>query len=193
MASHDWEDISRGPAYQGAPASLPERLYIADTRNNDRKREVLVIYRLPEPELPSLEPDQKLASAPAEKIRFRYPDTAFDCEAVAVHPGTGKIYLFTKVLFSSSVFRLDNPAVPGETQKAVKVAQRPPRFLVTAADISPDGRRLILRTYLGAEEYRLPENTPSSGSLPNPGSWSRLPSPRFKARPFASTTTAKAT
>jgi hypothetical protein len=158
--AHDWEDISRGPAYQGAPPSLPERLYIGDTGNNDRKRETFVIYRLPEPELPSLEPEQKLASAPARKIQFRYPDTPFDCEAVAVHPMTGEIYLFTKILFGSSVYRLENPETPGEAQTAVKVAQIEPRFLVTAADISPDGRRLILRTYLDAEEYRLPENAP---------------------------------
>ena len=168
----DWEDIAAGPSPQDdrkaggkdSRASAPgtssssgktrSYLYLADTGNNDYRRTEFSIYRIPEPELPTLEPGQKLSSERAAEIRFRYPERPFDCEAMVVHPETGNIYLITKPLFQNFVYRCRNRVEDG-AQTLVKVGALSARFVVTAADLSPDGRRLLVRTYLDAEEYRL--------------------------------------
>jgi hypothetical protein len=151
-AASDWEDIANGP---GPLAGRPY-LYIADTGNNKLGRNRFTIYRLEEPELPALDPGQKFGSAPADRIRFRYPDGTFDCEAMAVHPGTGTIYLATKMLTASYVYALDPGGEEKKTRVARKVGTLRPRFYVTGADIALDGRRFLVRTYFGVEEYRLP-------------------------------------
>ena len=189
-AATDWEDIAIGPFPAGPlpPGPLPPGLtastpppastqpiaeaikaprlflFLADTGNNDASRKELVVWRIPEPEIASVptakQPILKLESQPAVAIRFRYPGRTHDCEAMVVHPETGKIYLLTKAVFQSKVFRIDGAVAAGEdgvVQTAEEVAEMSPGFMVTAADVSRDGRRLILRTYLQVQEYRLPD------------------------------------
>ena len=154
----DWEDIADGPA----PGRTGTHLYIADVGNNKLSRKELAVYRIPQPEF-ELPPEGKepieMESEKAQAIRFRYPDKPFDCEAIFVHPSTARLYLITKSLFKARVFSCD--AAPAERPHVlVEEAVVEPRFLVTAADLSADGRRLLVRTYLGVEEYRLPEGKP---------------------------------
>ena len=90
---------------------------------------------------------------------MRYAEKPFDCEALVVHPTTSRLYLITKSLFKARVFSCE--ASPGkEPHVLVEEAVLEPRFLVTAADLSADGRRLLLRTYVGVEEHSLAEGKP---------------------------------
>jgi hypothetical protein len=164
----DWEGIAAGPC----PGTAGTHLYIADTGNNKGTRKDLSIYRFPEPEVGEPSPDAERETARAGRIRFRYPDGAFDCEAIAVHPETGKIYLFTKEMGRSRVYTCENS--PG-SRTAVLVATLSPDLCVTAADISRDGTRLLLRTYIGVEEHRLPAGAPFDAIFREPKR--RLPPP----------------
>jgi hypothetical protein len=175
-AATDWEDIAKGPppARPGGAASKPERacLYIADTGNNDGDRKQFVIWRIREPEItgtPSGKEktpgatgpkvaEQRIDTEPAVAIRFRYPGPTYDCEAIVVHPETRRLYLLTKELLRSHVFKIDGGVDgTGNPQVAEEVTVMSPRFMVTAADLSSDARRLALRTYVEVQEYRLPD------------------------------------
>ena len=148
----DWEDIALGPG----PTPGERFLYIADTGNNDYARKVLRIYRVLHPPLTKESPPPILASEKAARISFRYPDGIFDCEALVVHPKTGDIYLLTKHALVAGVYRLRAPHTDGRIETAVKVTVMRPGFFVTAAELSPCGERLLVRTYLDILEYRLP-------------------------------------
>ncbi len=101
--SQDWEDIATGPG----PKSGVSYLYIGDIGNNSGARDVMIVYRFPEPTIDAgsaastkLKP---LTTEPAEAIRLRFPDGSHDTEALLVHPVSGRIYLVTKVAFENPV------------------------------------------------------------------------------------------
>lgn len=128
----DWEDLTR---------DSEGNVYIADTGDNDNERKKLTIYKLAkgDPENVSL-------------ITFRYSDrqageknreqTAYDCEAIFWH--RSRLYLVTKDREKSREARIYELAdTPGE-HEATPVARYPVKAAITAADISPDGKTLML-------------------------------------------------
>ena len=80
---NDWEDIARGRCDLGAC------LYLADTGDNDERRDMISLYRLAEPEG---EGDRKVD---AERYRMVLPDGPRDIEAMYVLP-TEQIFFVTK-------------------------------------------------------------------------------------------------
>lgn len=162
--SWDAEDCAAGPG--------PERgrryLYFGDIGDNFLFRTNCVVWRVPEPDVPAdATPSsraQPIPTAQAEALPFAYPDGAHDCEALLVHPTTGTIYLVTKERGrgTSGVYRFPEPLAPGRKETLVKVAEISPagsqtESMITAGDIAPDGRRLILRDLRRLYEYTLPE------------------------------------
>jgi hypothetical protein len=142
----DWEDMA---SFQRKKKPY---LLVADVGDNDFRRGTYQLYVLPEPKLRGAEPvDQALALT----LEFRYPDGPRNCEAVAVDGDAGTIYLATKDTRAkrSEVFSL---ALPKRTPKgpveATPIAELPLR-LVTAMDLSPDGRRAVVITYSTAYFY----------------------------------------
>jgi hypothetical protein len=128
----DWEDITRDS--QG-------NIYIGDTGNNDNKRKRLRIYKLQHGD-----PNQ------VSQITFEYQDrkngTAgkahyeFDCEALFWH--RSKLYLVTKDREDGVEARLyELPDSPGEYE-AKPVGHYQVKAAVTAADMSPDGKTMML-------------------------------------------------
>lgn len=163
----DCEDIALAP---GATAGVFD-ICLADIGDNSARRDELQIYRFPEPELtpagdspssgPTARPAPALRVKPAT-FRLRYEDGPRNAEAFFVHPQTGDGYVLTKRADgTSAVYRLDAPwdAAAVNTLKRVAVVRFPGRALagvVTAADISPDGRRIAIRTYQAGWELELP-------------------------------------
>ena len=129
-------------------------LVLADTGDNGRRRKSCAIYILEEPQLQADSAD-KVGRAPCVRsLRFRFPDGAEDCEAMAVDPTSKEIYLLAKrMLPRTRLYVLPWPErTPHETVVARAVAE--PRIaLVTGMDISPDGRRALVLTYTAAFEY----------------------------------------
>jgi len=150
--NHDWESISR---------DNKGNYFIADAGNNNSDRRNLVIYRF-RPE----NPDQ------VGPITFSYPDQKdfppkkkernFDCEATVWHQG--KIYLFTKDRGQQATSKVYSvPDRPG-TYKADLVTKLAISGEVTDANLSPNGRRLVL---MGREEMFILEGADFQDILKN--------------------------
>ncbi|HEY0018650.1 MAG TPA: hypothetical protein VGC13_20245 [Longimicrobium sp.] len=140
----DWEDVALAPC----PAS-GDCLYVADIGDNDAERASITVYRIPEPAPGASQ------SAPATAIRLRYPDGAHDAEALFVL--NGAIHVVTKGE-SGPVVLYRAPADAGaeatlQRVRALSADKVDRQERITAADASPDGRWIVLRTLHEAAFY----------------------------------------
>lgn len=138
----DWEDISIDQR-----AGVDE-LYVIDAGDNVARtsdgasgRAGVRIYRLAEP----------LASAGdaaigAEQFDFAYPVRPYDCEAVFVDHLTGDVYFLTKEASPAEIFVARAPLDAGTTTVLTHVGTID-FDSVTAADMSTDATRIVVRGY----------------------------------------------
>jgi hypothetical protein len=158
-SSEDWEDVA---SFERAGKAW---LLVADIGDNDAKRSSVLIHVVAEPAPERLKPNEALEDSPAYSLRIRYADGPRDCEAVAVDPVEGAIYLLTK---RDEVPRLYRVPLAASREKHV-VAQflgTVPRIVGTASldtmvkrlagkrfswptgmDIAADGRAAVVLTY----------------------------------------------
>jgi len=162
----DWEDIAAGPGRAGAAQSY---LYVGDIGDNDKERQEIIVYRISEPLITAADaatdrsaPQQTEA---AEAIHLRYPDGRHDAESLAVHPATGDLYIITKTRNANpaGVYKLAAPYSITSINTLEKVGEVRTTGLypgmITGADISSDGRKIVLCDYFNAYELSLPEST----------------------------------
>jgi hypothetical protein len=143
----DWEDVAVGPGTDGAPW-----VWIADVGDNFLLRPTVQLHRFREPTYGPNPPRQDVVRS--EQIRVVHPGGPRDVEALLVDPDTGDAYLVSKSLSTGDgalVLRLPSASlVDGATVVGEPVAEL--RGLVrgsvgpTAADASPDGRELAIKT-----------------------------------------------
>ncbi len=139
------------------------RLWVADTGDNLRQRSDVALYALPAP---------GRGETGVRPLRFpiRYDGGPRDVEALLVDPRRGTGWLVTKGLLGGRVLRLPEPMRPGDPGDVVVPEQvrglRVPG-LVTDGTVLPGlpGRRgapaaAVVRTYVDAHVYRLPQWTP---------------------------------
>lgn len=154
----DWEDIAIGPG----PKPRKRYLYIGDIGDNDRKRESVVVYRVEEPLVSSVPRVQPQTLPDVTRFELQYEGgVAHDAEALLIDPKNSDFYVITKPLMHTPVvYHAKASHAPEGTGQLVPVASLdfvrnysvfPP--LVTAADISRDGRWILVRTYLHAFLY----------------------------------------
>lgn len=127
----DWEDIA---------ADDEGFLYIADSGNNFSIFPVRSIYKVAEPD-PFATPVQP--AKVVQRFKYAYQGQRFDAEGLFVRAGA--IWLVSKPRGSrSAIYRLE----PGQNGKMrpVQVAQLTMAG-ATAADLSPDGKTLIVATH----------------------------------------------
>ena len=170
----DWEDIA-----------LFERdgrswLAIGDIGDNFAFRETVSIYLLPEPEL-----DVSRAMA-QRRIEYRYPDGPRDAEGLAVDAEGGRILVAQKAASAPGFYSLPLDAGPG-IQTATRLATydalpgRRARVLVTAMDLSRDGRWLAMMSYNRLFGFRREPGEDWAQALSRaPREW-RLPSKGLEA------------
>jgi len=140
----DWEDMARGPG----PVPGVSYLYLADIGDNSGRRGSIVIYRLRDPLVDTALRDARI-SIPADSIeRFvlRYPDGARDAEALLVDPRSGDIIIVTKRESRCRVYSVSAPHVSG-SERILRRDGDLPHQLITAGDVSDDGRRILLKNY----------------------------------------------
>jgi hypothetical protein len=131
----DWEDIAAGPGPDGRAL-----LYVGDIGDNVSRRTSIDVYRVPEPPLGAA------ATAPAARLRLRYPDGAHDAEALLVDPLRGDLVIVTKALGAGRAYRA--PArLPAGSRTTLRPGPAIALSLVTAGDVSADGRIVVLRGY----------------------------------------------
>jgi len=157
--AYDWEDVAAGPG----PMSGQPYLYVGDIGDNGRERKEIVVYRVAEPAITAdtvvnnaVEPYE---TARAEALRLKYPDGRHDAEALAVHPVSGDLYVITKTgnpAAGAGVYKLAAPfnAAAVNTLEKIGEVRVPSLFpgMLTGADISPDGRRVVFCDYFNAYE-----------------------------------------
>ncbi len=144
----DWEALAPGPH---------DTLWIGDIGDNARRRDIVTLYEVAEPA------PRGQSSVAARVHRLRYPDGPHDAEALLVHPRTGRVLVVTKDLFGAGVYAAP-PLRAGRTATLRRVADAPP--LVTDGAWSPDGRRLVLRTYTSAGLSDAPGTVSTPVALP---------------------------
>ncbi len=134
--NYDWEDLA-----------LDDRgnLIIADVGNNRGRRKHLMLHFAPEPR------PGATSVQPTRTLRVHYADQKeaspdYDCEAV--FSAAGRIYLLTKHRSDNRtrLYRLD-----GQSTTRSNPLQLVDSFdiggMVTAADASPDGKKVAVLTY----------------------------------------------
>jgi hypothetical protein len=158
----DYEDIALAPATSHGVWDV----CVGDIGDNQARRQELAIYRFPEPDLPPENP-VTIRIRPRH-LRLRYEDGPRDAEGLAVHPLSGDTYIFSKQPDGAcDVYKLpagaqgDGPATVRRVATLRWDAERPLATIVTAADITPDGRRLATRSYLCGWEWTLPHDVPA--------------------------------
>ena len=154
VPSEDWEDIAIGPCGVESEAAAESCIYLADTGDNFGNRKEIHILRWPEPHalpLPGADDTLKVKGE-VEVFAFALPTGPADIEAMAVLPDS-RVLLFTKRNDATSyVFRVSLTA-PSQVEALGVLAlrdgeaDRGEALRVTAADLHPDGRSLLLRTY----------------------------------------------
>jgi hypothetical protein len=141
----DWEDLAlgRGPAGERA-------LYLGDIGDNRETRGSVDVYRVPEPRAAA----GASATAPATRLRLRYPDGAHDAETLLVAPRGDELAIITKQFSGESgVYVAHVPAgavapdAPPMTLRRAGALHLGLGGLATGGDVSADGRVVAVRTY----------------------------------------------
>lgn len=172
----DWEDLG------SFRLDGRDYLLIADTGDNGGVRRNLSLIVVEEPAVVT----DGMRLEPAWTLRFRWPDGARDCEAVAVDAAAGEVLLVSKKRVPPELFRIALRPPGGEAQVArllgrlrgiaqpseADIRQNPIygryRSQVTAADLSPDGRSLAVLNYRAVYLYTREHNADWTGALERP-------------------------
>jgi len=142
-ASLDWEDIAIGPG----PIANTQYLYIGDIGDNFALRSTVAVYRVPEPVVSDTQAPVTASIADAVKFTFTYPDGAHDAESLFVDPLTKDIYIISKPGGTKNLYRAAYAQYTSGNMMLDLVTTFSDGDALTAADISPDGNEIIIRSY----------------------------------------------
>jgi len=155
----DWEDMALGPC----PRAAGDCLYLADTGDNSERRTTVTVYAVSEPEPPSGPADTSRLTMKPATLHLRYPDGPADVEAVYVAPD-GVLYLVSKGRSRGvRLYRVPRTSWTADTlvtaekleDVATIVPDRVIGRLVTGAAISPNGTRVVVRTYTELYQFEM--------------------------------------
>jgi len=117
--------------------------------DNAAKYSSCFIYRFPEPEIA----DTLIVVSEIDTIEFVYEDGPRDAEALFADPRTGDLYVISKRETNPGVYRIAYPQSFQAMNIAHRVASLPYNW-VTAADICPSGRYILVKTYSAIYRYK---------------------------------------
>ncbi|MFG2128872.1 WD40 repeat domain-containing protein [Streptomyces sp. NPDC048751] len=133
----DVEAISIGP---------DNEIYVGDIGDNlGGTWSYVWVYRLPEPK------ELKDQTIRAAQYVVKYSDGARDAESLVVHPKTGRVYIIDKNEDGGHLY--EGPAKLSTSGTNVFRPIAPVDLWATDAALSPDGKRLAVRGYLGGIDY----------------------------------------
>jgi hypothetical protein len=169
----DWEDIAVAPG----PDPNRSYVYVGDIGDNAARRPEIIVYRVPEPKVGAVTPFGQMTIGPTEALRLVYPDKPRDAETLLVDPLTRDIYIISKRELAPRVYRAAYPQSTTQQIKLEEVAVLPLGTFPTGGDVSPDGRRVIVRGMFNAAMWERPVGEGS----PNSESRVRDPAPLWQA------------
>jgi hypothetical protein len=147
-AASDWEDIAIGPKTGGG-----NYLYLGDIGDNNAAKSSVSVHRVVEPLSTS---GATIAANAYTTLNLTYPNGARDVESMFVDPISGDMFFITKRKPVPEVYSVPTSAFDNPTQTIVMNALGTfpgvPLF-ATAADISPDGRFIVVRSSVLATGY----------------------------------------
>ena len=150
-SSRDVEDIAAGPCPGGSC------LYLGDIGDNLGVRRSISVHRLPLPD-----PESTVPVTPEVSWRFEYEDGSRDSEALAMDPTRSELIVISKgrsgevAVYAASIPTLGRTGPPNRLRRVGRLPLplgSSSRQLITAADISPDGSRLVVRSYTTVYEF----------------------------------------
>jgi hypothetical protein len=141
----DCEDIAVGPG----PVKGKSYVYLGDIGDNGSKRDHITVYRFEERNAWA---SDSITHAVPVRLHLKYPDGAKDAEAMAVDPIENLLYIVTKRGDSVGVYTAPLKYNANDT---VRLTFRAKLFFkgfkpfkwITAADISADGKQILVKSY----------------------------------------------
>lgn len=153
--ARDWEDIALGPG----PDPNLHYLYIGDIGDNAGRRRSIKVYRVPEPKVDAAKPFGRLTIGPTDTIELNYPDQPRDAETLLLDPLTRDLYLISKRNLLCKAFRAPYPQSTTRPNVLERVCTLSFAIAV-GGDVSPDGKRVIVRGPYNASIWVRPEGQP---------------------------------
>jgi len=125
-------------------------LFLGDIGDNSASRSNITVHRTTEP-LSST--GATISSANYRSLQLKYPTGARDAESMFVDPLSGDLFILTKRLAIPEVYSVpasafDNTSQPVTMTRLGAFPKVP--LWATAADISPDGRFILVRSSISA-------------------------------------------
>ena len=157
ISGGDWEDLAYGWTADGWT------LFVGDVGDNAEARDDITVYLVPE-------------TSPTDfgQMTLTYEDGApHNCESIAIDPQTGDLVVITKSYSGDTqVYVKPEPHVDGEVAVLSLVAELDTAedpfagsAATTAADFSPDGSLLAVRTYTDVWLFRRDATYPLEDAL----------------------------
>lgn len=140
IEARDLEGLAAGVDGRGRPV-----LWLGDIGDNRFSWPWVWIHRIREPATLA---DQTIS---ARTYRFSYPEIPLDAETVLADPRSQRLWIVSKQLSRGALFALPQPLNRTRLNTATFIKRAGP--LITDGAISPDGRRYVLRDYVGATIY----------------------------------------
>ncbi len=124
----DWEDLT---------SDASGNLYIGDFGNNSNKRRLLTIYKISDPE-------NSGDSVSADIINFELPkgQKSENFEGFFIHQNS--FYIFSKSSKNCVIFKVPNASGTHVAEFAAEMSFKGKKTQVTSADISQDGKTIVL-------------------------------------------------
>ncbi len=153
----DWEDLALGPNAAGQAFAA---LYIGDIGDNGGGRDVVSVFRLPEPDLRDVVPGEPVEITVAvpdlERFDFAYEDGPDDAETLMIDSRDSSVLIVKKT--SDEVAPLYHAELPTDGSTGLLEWRADVAIpgligltrLVTGGAISPTADRVVLRTYVAA-------------------------------------------
>ena len=139
----DLEDIAMGPG----PRQDLQYLYCGDIGDNSVLRSSIRVYRAAEPAVDAtLMKELGSTGFPeVETFHLSYPDGAHNAEALMVDPWTGDVLIATKERGIARIYQAKPSQLTDGAKVKLSFVTELAFDIVSAGDISADGREIILR------------------------------------------------
>ncbi|MCW5883387.1 MAG: hypothetical protein KIT33_00295 [Candidatus Kapabacteria bacterium] len=140
--NRDWEDI----ACVKNPFDCKSYIYIGDIGDNNAIRTNIKIIEIEEPKIVNFDTSIITDLQHNREIFFKYPDGAKDAESLLIDPISIDLFVINKREGFSRVFTSKYPYCE-EINELEHIATLPFNT-ATGADISPDGKEILVRNYI---------------------------------------------